>query len=1084
MTGLIYFLFFCSGLSGLIYQVVWVRVFGNVFGNTVYSASLVIAVFMLGLGVGSWVVGTWADRRYAARPESLLKTYGYFELAIGLMGLAISVLLPHLGRVSALVSSYLRDPGGWYVLSTASYLARGAIAIVLLAPITMLMGGTLTLLIRHLVGRDLEVGHWRIAVLYGVNTAGAALGCILTDFLLVPAAGLQGTQMFAVFFNIVAAAGAFGLAGALASGATPAPARKKKKPSISAVTAQTVPLSPPASSGLVWTSLALALSGFAAMGMEILWFRHFTLLLGEFRAVFSLLLTVILIGIGAGSLAGGFLLRRIARPAQWLMVVQGFFVASTLLGLAVASLGNIKDAAFANPAYRAAVGHMVAAAPGVESDLARTLRELWFNARPILLEVLIPALLMGLAFPLANAIIQRAERGVGRRAGILYLSNTVGAVCGSLAAGFLLLPVLGIQGSATILTTAAALAVGPLYLATDVGRALLGPSSSAASNKTRPTSPLAFAVSILVAGGAIGLWLRLPSNYLITGALELPMQHDRLLTLSEGVTEVIAITEEPGTGRTLFTNGHRMSSTAPLSQRYMRAFAHIPLLSADNPETVLVIGFGVGNTTQAATLHPSVRRVEVVDLSRHVLTHAGYFKNSNGDVLNDRRVAVYVNDGRQHLQMQRPGSYDLITLEPPPIAQAGVAALYSEEFYALAKTRLKMKGFLSQWLPAYQVPAASTLAMIRAFVDVFPQSVLVSGAEADLLLVGANDSRIEIDPARVANAMTNAPALRADLQRVDLGSVREIVGAFLASPQKLSAATRNSAPVTDDRPIQEYGVRSLLTFGDGLPASVADVREVAAWCPKCFADGKPVPLVQGLDTYLALLGRAYSATPAEAARTRLLAEGGTRRVDGSAYLGALVPESAEMHNILGSALADKGEFDRAIAEFREALRLEPDSASAHANLGLALASNQAPEEAVVHLRRSVQLDPGSGRAHYALAGILLAAGQYEGAIDELRASLRVTPDSVEIHEGLGIVLASQGKLDEAVDEFRATLRLRPISAGAHNNLGMALASQGKLDAAIDEFHQALALQPEFAEARRNLTTALQRRQRRTKTDTR
>jgi len=1083
MTGLIYFLFFCSGLSGLIYQVVWVRVFGNVFGNTVYSASLVIAVFMLGLGVGSWVVGTWADRRYAARPESLLKAYGYFELAIGLMGLAISVLLPHLGRVSALVSSYLRDPGGWYVLSTASYLARGAIAIVLLAPITMLMGGTLTLLIRHLVGRDLEVGHWRIAVLYGVNTAGAALGCILTDFLLVPAAGLQGTQMFAVFFNIVAAAGAFGLAGALASRATPAPARKKKKPSISAVTAQTVPLSPPASTGLAWTSLALALSGFAAMGMEILWFRHFTLLLGEFRAVFSLLLTVILIGIGAGSLAGGFLLRRIARPAQWLMVVQGFFVASTLLGLAVASLGNIKDAAFANPAYRAAVGHMVAAAPGVESDLARTLRELWFNARPILLEVLIPALLMGLAFPLANAIIQRAERPVGRRAGILYLSNTVGAVCGSLAAGFLLLPVLGIQGSATILTTAAALAVGPLYLATNAGRVLSGPPSSAASNKTRPAYPLAFAVSILVAGGAIGLWLRLPSNYLITGALELPMRHERLLTLSEGVTEVIAITEEPGTGRTLFTNGHRMSSTAPLSQRYMRAFAHIPLLSADNPETVLVIGFGVGNTTQAATLHPSVRRVEVVDLSRHVLTHAGYFKNSNGDVLNDRRVAVYVNDGRQHLQMQRPGSYDLITLEPPPIAQAGVAALYSEEFYALAKTRLKMKGFMSQWLPVYQVPAASTLAMIRAFVDVFPQSVLVSGAEADLLLVGANDSRIEIDPARVANAMTNAPALRADLQRVDLGSVREIVGAFLASPQKLSAATRNSAPVTDDRPIQEYGVRSLLAFGDGLPASVGDVREVAAWCPKCFADGKPVPLVQGLDTYLALLGRAYSATPAEAARTRLLGEGGSRRVDGSAYLGALVPESAEMHNILGSALADKGEFDRAIAEFREALRLEPDSASAHENLGLALASHQAPEEAVVHLRRSVQLDPGSGRAHYALARILLAAGQYEGAIDELRASLRVTPDSVEIHDGLGIVLASQGKLDEAVDEFRASLRLSPISAGAHNNLGMALASQGKLDAAIDEFHEALALQPEFAEARRNLTTALQRRQRRTKTDT-
>src|SRR5437016_8924661 len=274
MTGLLYLLFFFSGLSGLIYQVVWVRLFGNAFGNTLYSTSLVVAVFMLGLGVGSWIAGAWADRRYATQPESLLRAYGYFELAIGVLGLGIAALLPHLSEVSALVSSYSRDANGWYVLSTASYLARGAIAIVLLAPITMLMGGTLTLLIRHLVGRDLEVGHWRIAVLYGVNTAGAALGCILTDFLLVPAAGLQGTQMFAVFFNIVAAAGAFGLAGALASGATPAPARKKKKPRISAVTAQTVPLSPPASSGLAWTSLALALSGFAAVGMEILWFRE------------------------------------------------------------------------------------------------------------------------------------------------------------------------------------------------------------------------------------------------------------------------------------------------------------------------------------------------------------------------------------------------------------------------------------------------------------------------------------------------------------------------------------------------------------------------------------------------------------------------------------------------------------------------------------------------------------------------------------------------------------------------------------------------------------------------------------------
>jgi spermidine synthase len=188
---------------------------------------------------------------------------------------------------------------------------------------------------------------------------------------------------------------------------------------------------------VVWTSLALGLSGFAALGMEILWFRHFTVLLGGFRAVFSLLLTIILIGMGVGSLVGGVLVRRTTRPAHWLMIVQSAFVAFTLLGLFRADVRNIL-----------ATGGSVPATLGVGSGLSRTFSEVWFDARPILLEVGCAALLMGLAFPVANAIVQRAERSVGRRAGVLYLVNTVGAVCGSIATGFLLLPWLGMQGTA------------------------------------------------------------------------------------------------------------------------------------------------------------------------------------------------------------------------------------------------------------------------------------------------------------------------------------------------------------------------------------------------------------------------------------------------------------------------------------------------------------------------------------------------------------------------------------------------------------------------------------------------------------
>jgi spermidine synthase len=317
---MLYFLFFCSGLSGLIYQVVWVRVFANVFGNTIYSASLVIAVFMLGLGVGSYVIGTWADRRYASRPESMLRAYGAFELAIGLLGLGISALLPHLGEISARVSSYSRDAGGWYVLSASSYAARGAIAIVLLTPITLLMGGTLTLLIRHLVRRNLDTGSSRIALLYAVNTCGAAAGCFLTDFAFIPVYGLLRTQIVAAGLNVVAAIGAFWLGRTSLKQATEtrrhgahSPKRDSVSPILRGPSQARIPNPESRIPNPVFlTSLALSLTGFAAMGMEIVWFRYFSILLGEFRAVFSLLLAVILLGIGIGSLAGGFAHRRIA----------------------------------------------------------------------------------------------------------------------------------------------------------------------------------------------------------------------------------------------------------------------------------------------------------------------------------------------------------------------------------------------------------------------------------------------------------------------------------------------------------------------------------------------------------------------------------------------------------------------------------------------------------------------------------------------------------------------------------------------------------------------------------------------------
>jgi len=415
----------------------------------------------------------------------------------------------------------------------------------------------------------------------------------------------------------------------------------------------------------------------------------------------------------------------------------------------------------------------------------------------------------------------------------------------------------------------------------------------------------------------------------------------------------------------------------------MRALAHIPLLCLDAPEAVLVIGFGVGNTTHASTLHPTVRQIDIADLSRNILRHAADFADVNHGALSDPRVTIYVNDGRHHLQMRPPASYDLIALEPPPIAYAGVAALYSTEFYQLARSRLTAQGSLSQWLPAYQVPATTTLAMIRAFIDVFPQAVLLSGAAGELLLIGTNAPKIEVDPDRLAHAIARRPQVAADLQRLDLGTPREIVGTFVASPTRLAAATRDAIPVTDDRPVQEFGVRSLVRNGDALPASLVDLAEVREWCPACFVGEMPAPAVAGLDLYMALLERAYEAIPESVpgdvnVSERRVVTSSVATVFGTTgrYLTEVLPATADVHNMLGIALAGRGRLDQAIDEFREALRLEPDSAQTHWHLGAALASIGARDEAIAHLRRSVELEPANDGARQDLATVV-ASGKVE-----------------------------------------------------------------------------------------------------------
>jgi spermidine synthase len=234
-----------------------------------------------------------------------------------------------------------------------------------------------------------------------------------------------------------------------------------------------------------------------------------------------------------------------------------------------------------------------------------------------------------------------------------------------------------------------------------------------------------------------------------------------------------------------------------------------------------------------------------------VLEYAGYFQATNGDVLKDPRATIYVNDGREHLCMQSEQTYDLVTMEPQPLATAGVAGLYSREFYALVRSRLKPGDYLTQWLPAYQMPGDATRAVVRFFVDTFPSAVLLSGARSELILMGTTNPTLTVDPARVA-ARLEAPAVAVDLLTVDLGTLTELLGTFAASATTLTGATSQAPPVTDDQPLIEHVAHSHLV-ATRIPPEIFDVSRFAEFCPGCSGYSG----LEHLPAYLSVLATVY-----------------------------------------------------------------------------------------------------------------------------------------------------------------------------------------------------------------------------------
>lgn len=735
---LLYFFFFVSGASGLVFEILWIRALGVQFGTTAPALAAVLAAFMAGLALGNLLIGPLADRH--PRP---LVLYGKLEAGIAVSALAVTLLLLRGDRVLALVAGLLESAG------VAQAPLRFLLYCLLLLGPTTLMGGTLPVLSRALVP-----GGFRgrvVGALYAINTAGAVAGALLPDLLLVPMIGLTGAAGVAALGNLSVAMGVGRLSRDHPALEPAAPTTLSRTPRL--------PL------------LLFAVSGFCAMGLEVLWSRTIQHWAWGNVTSFSVLLAVYLLFVAVGAAIASPLADRTRRPVAW---AGGLLAAS---GLAV-----VLGLAFADRAH-VAVAELLPFAgvvrPGAAASLARAaLLSTWLEA---------PAcLLMGAAFPfLAAAAVERGR--VGRRTGLLYAVNTLGGVAGSVGTCFVLMPALGVQTSLLVLAVAmTAAGATALVLVSD------------GSFARRALPALVVAALAVVA-------VRLPTDHLRHTYFDVTT--DALVELEEGSTTTAAVMR--GTGAdlipyfALLTPGVYMSSTSFGAQRYMSLMAQVPLLFSTERSEALLICFGAGNTARALLASPGLRRLDVVDISPEVIGLSHRFAEAHGgDPLADPRTFTHIDDGRQHL-LTTDRLYDVITLEPPPPTHAGVVNLYSREYYAAARRRLKEGGVVAQWLPVFQLSPGETLAIIAALVAEFPHTALFQGTGHQWFLLGSG-SPLTVDvPAWDAHLAQ--PAVVLEMARIGMRSeTAGVLATFMAGDATLREAASYGREVTDDRPSLQY----------------------------------------------------------------------------------------------------------------------------------------------------------------------------------------------------------------------------------------------------------------------------------------
>ena len=772
--GVVLGLFFTSGATALVYEVVWSKYLALMFGSTIQAQTVVLAVFMGGLALGNKIFGARSDA--LTRP---LHVYGIIEIFIGIYAYGFPWL--HQAADNAFVALGTR----WFEHSTVILLLKAFLSVGLLLLPTILMGGTLPLLAGWLQ-RHCEDASRRSARFYSVNSLGAVTGAGLAGFYLVQTLGLVATLQTAAALNV-----SVGLLAVLLERRNPTVSRPKPEASTTPSTGPASPASASTSSpeaagasgNLRWACVLVAVSGGVSMGLEVLSSRSLSLIFGSNLQSFAMVLVSFILGIGLGSAAIAS-----AKGAHWRSeraVVWLLMGAALWVGLLVFRIEWWVEF------YRVA-----------KSGLARSsVGYVYYLGLAALLSTIvlgIPAALIGSVLPLLIRLVGGESLSLGRMVGRLLTWNTLGAVGGTVLTGFVLMPHVGLRGSFGVL--ACGLCAMALLLAWKRNQTRLAAVSGG----------ILVLIAVMFVGGGEG-WrhvmssgaFRAKETEVLFNVMEQRKTHIKILFYEDAPDATVSVEQGDGIGAPddigLRINGKTdASSRIDLSTQML--IGHLPLMARPDAKDVFILGLGSGVTGGAVLGHP-IQQMVTAENCEPVVRGAKFFEPWNGGVLTDRRSRIVLEDARTVLKLS-PQMYDVIITQPSNPWMAGVGSVFSREYYQLGASRLKEGGLMAQWFHVYDMHDGIVEMVMRTFGSVFPYLEVWDCGLGDIALLGSLKPWAAT-PEDYERGFER-PLVRTNLANVGIHSVKALFARQLASQKTGFAIAREGVVQSDLFPVLEY----------------------------------------------------------------------------------------------------------------------------------------------------------------------------------------------------------------------------------------------------------------------------------------